>query len=278
VPPSLIKANPVTTSPSLAARYRPWLVVAVASAAVLAPAMTAAATWQNSAVTLIEFRDVCRDGIRFGGAVEKDTVPAGPFKTKAIAVQPPPANWGTWKDREGEVMKTSITIPEKEDIVQLENGGTQEVSHEGDYTTRYRKRPLDIGPVALNLENGNKDSDLNTANVTDCFLYAPIDVEPGKSSNKVPIGHGEVSVAALGTRIMRADGLTPSDFRFGPGEASATGSELRDVNGDDRSDLVLRFSSVAAGLTCSTRSVLLVGKSPSGGTFEGTDKVSPKDC
>ena len=56
----------MTTSMPRRARYRPWLVAAVASSAVLVPAMTAAATWQNSSSTLIEFRDVCRDGVALG--------------------------------------------------------------------------------------------------------------------------------------------------------------------------------------------------------------------
>jgi hypothetical protein len=71
----------MTTSPSRTSRYRPWLVAAVASSAVLGPAVVAAAqTWQNSSATLILFQHTCRDGIRFGGAVSAQaTVPPGPF-------------------------------------------------------------------------------------------------------------------------------------------------------------------------------------------------------
>ena len=162
--------------------------------------------------------------------------------------------------------------------METEDEGPVKVSHEGAFTKRYRNAPLKLGPVAVNLENGNSQSNLNTANVTDCLLYAPIDVEPGTSANKVPIGHGQVSVAALATNVVSAEALTPSKFRLGPGMAVATSSELRDVNGDGRKDLVLRFRSTDAGLTCSTKTVLLVGKTATNGTYEGTDKVKPKDC
>jgi hypothetical protein len=114
--------------------------------------------------------------------------------------------------------------------------------------------------------------------VTDCYLFAPIDVQPGTSPNKVPIGHGQVSVAVLGTGTLRADRLKPTTFRFGPKKAAARGSALRDVNRDHRVDLVLRFGSVAAGLKCSTRTVHLTGKSPSGGKLEASDKVVPTGC
>jgi hypothetical protein len=266
-------------SPLLRSRLRPWLAAATVSAALLVPVGTAAATWHTAQITLIEFRDVCRDGIRFGGAVRDGSgPPTGPYGNRAVAVQPPPSSWREWNRKSGEVMNRHISIPRMQDDLDTADDEKVVVSHEGDFTMRYRNGPLQLGPVALSVENGNPDSNLNTADVTDCSLYAPIDVEPGKSANKVPIGHGEVSVAALATEIMDADRLTPSDFRFGPSHASATASERGDVNGDHRTDLVLRFSSVASGLECSTRTVELKGKTPSGGTFEGTDKVSPKGC
>jgi hypothetical protein len=269
----------MTTSRSPRTRHRSWLVVAVASATVLVPAVKAAATWQNSDVTLLEFRDVCRDGIRFGGAVLKDaTVPAGDYEGMAIAVQPPPSTWAEWQNRAGQVMRTPVTIPEDDTTVELADGTPQPVSHKGDYTLSYQRGPLKMAPVALNLQDGKSGSDLNTANVTDCFLYAPIDVQPGASPNTVPIGHGEVSVAVLTTDIMRADRLKATTFRFGPNKAAARGSRLRDVNRDKRNDLVLRFGSVAAGLKCSTKTVHLTGKSPSDGTLEASDKVVPTGC
>ena len=268
----MTKSEPHTT------RYRPWLVAAVASCAVLVPAMSAAATWQNSTITFIEFRDVCRDGIRFGGAIRADAQNTSPvFRDWAVAAQPAPA---TWADRSTLVMRTRIAIPRAPygATVPTDNEGDAPVSHEGSFTLRYAHGPLKLAPVALNLRDGNVHSGVNHAKVTDCYLFAPIDVQPGKAPNAVPIGHGDVTVAVLTTGTMRAGDLVATTFRFGPKKASPRRSALRDVNKDHRADLVLRFGSVAAGLTCSTRTVRLTGKTPSGGKLEARDKVVPTGC
>ena len=199
------------------------------------------------------------------------------FRDWAVAAQPAPA---TWADRSTLVMRTRIAIPRAPygATVPTENEGDVPVSHEGSFTLRYRSGPLKLAPVALNLRDGNVHSGVNHADVTDCYLFAPIDVQPGTVANKVPIGHGVVSVAVLATGTMRADRLKATTFRFGPKKAAAKGSTLRDVNNDKRADLVLRFGSVAAGLKCSTRTVHLIGRSPSGGKLEAKDKVVPIGC
>ena len=79
---------------------------------------------------------------------------------------------------------------------------TAPVSHEGSFTLRYRDGPLKLAPVALNLRDGDAHSGVNHADVKDCYLFAPIDVQPGTSPNKVPIGHGERAVAVLATATM----------------------------------------------------------------------------
>ena len=94
---------------------------------------------QNSSITLIEFRDVCRDGVRFGGAVRAGTADNDPqYKTKAVAAQPPPAAWG---DKPPLAMRTAIKIPRlpaPEDIVVDDDpNNTATVSHMGSFTLRY---------------------------------------------------------------------------------------------------------------------------------------------
>ena len=270
----------MTTSRPRTARYRPWLVAAMASTAVLVPAMTATATWQNSSITLIEFRDVCRDGVRFGGAVRAGTADdQAQYKTMAVVAQPPPA---VWEDKPTLAMRTAIKIPRlpapEDIIVDDDPNNLATISHLGSYTLRYRVAALDLGAMALNIQDGDPQSSVNPADVTDCYLFAPIDVVPGSSSNKVPIGHGDVNVAVLTTGTMDASGLDPKTFRFGPKKAVRLGKALRDVNADNRPDLVLRFGSVAAGLTCKTKTVRLTGQSPSGGKLEAKDKVTPIGC
>jgi hypothetical protein len=274
-------------SPSRTSHLRPWLGVVIVSATLLVPAASAQAGWRISSNTLIEYRDVCRDGISFGGAVRATADPgSGSYENRAIVVQPAPTNWEDWRNQKiGQVMDSPISIPRKKDSIRVEDQDDLiDVAHEGDFRMRYQTGPLDIPevdpqPLVLNLENGADGSGVVTADVTDCYLYAAIDVQPGKSSNKVPIGHGDVSVAALGVKdVLNAAALTPGDFRFGPAKAKAKASELRDVNGDDQDDLVLRFSSKKAGLKCSTKTAVLTGKTPTGGSYQGTDKVKPTTC
>ena len=168
----------MTTSRPRRARYRPWLVAAMASSAVLVPAMTATATWQNSSITLVEFRDVCRDGVRFGGAVRVGTADNDPqYKTMAVVAQPPPA---AWADKPALAMRTAIKIPRlpaPEDIVVDDDpNNVATVSHLGSFTLRYAVAALDLAPMALNIQDGDPQSSVNTADVTDCYLFAPIDV------------------------------------------------------------------------------------------------------
>ena len=190
----------MTTSRPRMARHRPWLVAAVASFAVVVPAVTAAATWQNSTITFIEFRDVCRDGIRFGGAIRADHGDTSPvFRDWAIAAQPAPA---TWADRSTLVMRTRIGIPRAPygATVPTEHEGDVPVSHEGSFTLRYRDGPLKLAPVALNLRDGNVHSGVNHADVKDCYLFAPIDVEPARRRTRCRSATVRCPYAALAQR------------------------------------------------------------------------------
>jgi len=264
---------------SRGSRLGPLLVAATATATVLVPAAPAAASWHSSSSTFIDYRDVCRDGIRFGGAVRDGAGPAtGPYENRAVAAAPPPDLWANWEDRENEVMDLPISIPEDKTTIEVEGEGEVAVSHKGDFKMRYASHPLDLGPLALNLEDGNPQSTLAASDVTNCFLYAAIDVVPGKSSNQVPVGHGDIAVAALSSKIVKARDFTPSKFRFGPGKAKVKTSELRDVNGDHRLDLVMKFSSAKAHIKCSTKTAVLKGEMPEGGPYEGKDKVKPVGC
>lgn len=271
-------------SPTRTSRLWPWLLVVTASATLLVPATTAeASNWRISSNTLIDYHDVCRDGISFGGAVRETAGPtSGSYKNRAIVVQPAPDSWEDWRNEKlGQVMDSPITIAQKKDSLKVEDQDDPvEVGHEGDFRMRYQAGPLEAldKPLVLNLEDGADGSGIVPTPLTDCYLYAAIDIQPGKASNKVPIRHGDVSVAALGTKLLDAAALTPGDFRFGPAKAKAKASELRDVNGDNQVDLVLRFSSTKAGLKCSTKTAVLRGKTPSGGRYEGTDKVKPTGC
>jgi hypothetical protein len=130
----------------------------------------------------------------------------------------------------------------------------------------------------LNIEDGNPDSSVTSADVTDCYLFAPIDVQPGVPHNRVPIGRGSVSVAVLGSATLKAKDLDPRTYRFGPRKAAPRLWTLRDVNGDRRLDLVLKFGSRSSGMTCKTSKVYLAGQTASGGKLEAKGRITPTGC
>src|SRR4051795_10986509 len=116
------RGETMAPTPSETSRLWPWLMVVTASATLLVPATTAEAEdhWRISSNTLIEYRDVCRDGIRFGGAVRDTAGPgSGSYKNRAIVVQPVPTSWEDWQNREGEVMNSPLSIPRKKDSLPI---------------------------------------------------------------------------------------------------------------------------------------------------------------
>ena len=256
------------------------LVGAVTCGAVVLSSIPASASWQHSSATYIEFQDTCRDGVRFGGAVLVTGI-AQPYTAITVAAQPVPVKWE--KTPQKWAMRRQIEIPfltTPQDIpVEDPNnpGETATVDHMGYFTLRYQK-PLALGPMALNLEDANPDSAVNTALVEDCYLYAPIDVQPGSSANRVPIGHGNVTVAVLSSKTFAATKVSWKTYRFGPKAAKPKAKVLRDVNKDKRRDLVLTFGSKASGLTCKTKTVRLKGTTASGGKLEAKAKVRPTGC
>src|SRR3954452_25140145 len=178
---------------------RALLVAAATCGAMAVGSVPADAIWQHSSATYIEFQDTCRDGVRFGGAVLVTGSPE-PYATMAIAAQPVPTTWpgGTqqWPMRRA-IKIPFLATPQDIPVDDPNNPGeTATVDHLGYYKLKYQK-PLALGSMAFNIEDANPDSAVNTTNVTDCYLFAPIDVQPGSSANKVPIGKGKVTVAVL---------------------------------------------------------------------------------
>ena len=61
-------------------------------------------------------------------------------------------------------------------------------------------------------------------------------------------------------------------------EATPRRSRIKDVDKDGNADLVLKFSSVEADLTCTTDRVFIKGSSFDGVGFSATDVATPTDC
>ena len=272
----------ITAQPTLC--HRVVTVGAVTCAAIAAGASATAAPyiWQHSAITYGRVAYACTDGIRLDAAVGADFQrPDDPYVNTAVAAQPPPTT--DWDDPDVTlVMSQPISIGRLKDgpvTVDVDGEGLVAMSHltSSPLTLRYQK-PLALGPIAVNLEGGQPGTGRVTAEVTDCSLFAKIDVQPGDRKNRVPVGRGNVTVAVLSTATLDTRATDAATYRFGPKGAASRVKAVRDVDHDGRQDLVLTFRSVDAGLTCATRSVALAGTTPSGGPVEGTAPVQPTRC
>lgn len=250
-----------------------------ALAASLTPAPVAQAAWQFSDTTLIDVRLACRDGMRVGVAVSGQGVASSDAPARVSAAQPVPEPWTPTTPLvvSAPVVVPRVTVPT---TVPVDSGGgpvAVSVTHLGEFTVPSRTA-LATGPIAVSAAARPEGGNPNTAQVTDCYLFAPIDVVPGDRHNRVRIGGGQVSVALLGTAQLRADLVSVKTLRFGPRKAPARSSRVRDVNGDGKRDLVLTFRTSATGLTCASRAATLLGTTRSGGHFEGSAPVTPVGC
>jgi len=108
-----------------------------------------------------------------------------------------------------------------------------------------------------------------------------IDIKPLSSRNWVYPGFDKnLYVAVLSNKAtwyepLRIDMPT---VRFGPGNAEASGSHTKDVNGDGFDDLVLRFSNVATRIECGDTEATLTGSALNGENITGSDLVRTRGC
>jgi len=112
-------------------------------------------------------------------------------------------------------------------------------------------------------------------------LRVAIDIRPGHEENTFdPSSHGTLEVAILSSDTFDATQVDPRTIRFG-----ATGTEAkrkrcwrRDVNGDGRRDKVLEVKIQRTGLSCTSTSAVLTGRTKQGVLFQGSDAVIPTGC
>ncbi len=106
-----------------------------------------------------------------------------------------------------------------------------------------------------------------------------IDIKPGDPLNVVnPFSHGELWVSLLSDDQFDALQTDISKVRFGAGEAAVLRHEVRDVNRDGASDLVLRFRISEVGIRCADGEISLMGETYAGVPITGTDSVNPVGC
>ncbi len=241
----------------------------------------AQARWQNLDARAVNVVHACRDGLRFEAGLtvfDGQQPQRGPYRGPFKIAQPAPPDGSPW-DEATVVARATIVVPELARPITLpradDPADTITLSHKGTYLVPIpaARRPLALQPVGLVL--GASEASYVTEAVQDCYLFAPVDIVPNNSRNRVMIGRGQLSVALMSTPYLRADRLNPAAFRFGPASARARASRVVDVNRDGRRDLVLTFRTAATGLTCKSTSGTLVGTTRAGGRVEGRDRIVP---
>jgi len=91
-------------------------------------------------------------------------------------------------------------------------------------------------------------------------MLVSVDVRPRSGANKInPNSASNINVAIFSTKGLAATAVDPSTIRFG-----ATGTEAapvhvgrRDVNGDGKRDMVVRFAIPDTGIKCGNTSATL---------------------
>ena len=107
-------------------------------------------------------------------------------------------------------------------------------------------------------------------------LTVPLDIEPGERRKTINLdSRGHVRVAILSISVFAASMVDPPTVRFGPAGASPDLDHVqtKDVNGDGRPDLVLRFRIRDTGVQCGQSTATLTGRTVLGDRISGTDII-----
>ncbi len=106
-----------------------------------------------------------------------------------------------------------------------------------------------------------------------------IDIRPGNDRNVInPRSNGGIWVAVLSDTGFDALDVDRDSVRFGPGEAPALRSGVRDVDLDGTTDLLLRFEVAEAGIECGDTEVSLSGQTHDGRAIAGEDTIQTVGC
>lgn len=133
--------------------------------------------------------------------------------------------------------------------------------------------------------------------VGDCWLFRPIDVMPGSTTNDVNPAKGSVSVELLSAPGFDATAVNATSLRLGDEPrhpafpvlsddldpfAVAGGPPFsvsrRDVNGDRVLDLLVHFKMHRTGISCGDTEAVLAGMTTSGAKFRGQQAIRTPAC
>ena len=107
-------------------------------------------------------------------------------------------------------------------------------------------------------------------------LTVPLDIKPGQRRKTINLDSGgHVRVAILSTSPFAASTVEARTVKFGPAGAAPELERVqtKDVNGDGRPDLVLRFRIQETGLQCGQPTATVTGRTFLGDQITGTDTI-----
>lgn len=111
-------------------------------------------------------------------------------------------------------------------------------------------------------------------------LPTQIDIVPGETPNQVNVGStGQLSVAILGSDILKSSSVDSGSVQLGPNGASPiVRRQFGDVNQDGYKDVILTFAIQDIGITCDTESLSLTGQTIYGEPIDATDSIVVIGC
>ena len=120
---------------------------------------------------------------------------------------------------------------------------------------------------------------LNTTAVAE--TQVTIDIKPASSGNRInPRSNGKIRVAILTSDSFDATEVDPTTVRFGRTgtEAAPVHFDLKDVDRDGNTDIVLRFMTRQTGIACGDTSASLSGRTFGGQVISGSDSIRTVGC
>jgi hypothetical protein len=112
-------------------------------------------------------------------------------------------------------------------------------------------------------------------------MLVEVDVRPRSDANRInPKSNQNVNVAVFSVKGFDATTLDLTTVRFGATGTEATPIHVgrRDVDGDGRQDLVLRFQIQDLGIQCSDTSATLSAETSSGLAIVGSSPIKTTGC
>ena len=110
-------------------------------------------------------------------------------------------------------------------------------------------------------------------------LEVNIDIKPGSTKNSVnPRSKGKLKIAILTTDSLDASLVDTSTIQFGPGAAEPVMYQLDDVDNDGDWDLMLKFNTKDANISCSNTEATLTGQMFDGVQITGMDSINTVGC